>query len=80
MRQTDEQEEQMKSPSRLGRRVQKLRRQRQWRKSDLADQAGIPRSTVTNLENRPQPVPKFTTLQKLAEVFGITLADLLQGI
>ncbi len=52
---------------------------RGWSQSDLAARVGIAASTVNNWLNNDEPViPKPTTLNKLADVLGVTRRAMLE--
>ncbi|ABX04042.1 MAG TPA: XRE family transcriptional regulator [Herpetosiphon sp.] len=50
---------------------------RGWRDSQLADSAGIDRSTLSNIFKNPQSVPKLETLDRLSQALNIPLARLI---
>lgn len=63
----------------FGRRIRKLRQQRDWKLVDLAAHSGYGRVFLTNLENGKHE-PKLSTIKALAGSFGITASQLLKGI
>lgn len=58
-------------------RLRQLRLDRGWGIDTLADQAGLSRTTVHNLESGRTTTPRAPTLKKLARAFRTTVADLL---
>lgn len=50
---------------------------RGWLDSQLADTAGIDRSTLSNIFKNPQSIPKLETLDRLAQALKIPLARLI---
>jgi transcriptional regulator with XRE-family HTH domain len=61
----------------MGRRLKKLREDRDMSRAELADRAGISREYVRKLEAGAQD-PTVGTLQKLAKALKVTLADLVK--
>jgi len=55
-------------------RILELKDERNWSEYRLAKEAGISQSTISNLINRGNS-PSISTLEKLCEGFGITLAQ-----
>lgn len=55
-----------------------LRAQRQYSQERLADEAGIHRTYVGDLE-RCEQNPTLSTLEALADAFGVQIADLLRA-
>lgn len=49
---------------------------RGWMDSQLADSAGIDRSTLTNIFKNPDTTPKLETLDRLAKALSVPLAKL----
>jgi transcriptional regulator with XRE-family HTH domain len=64
---------------RLAARVAELRAQRGWSLDDLADRAGISRSTLSRLE-RGQISPTTAVLGKLCIAYGWTMSRLLADV
>lgn len=42
---------------------------------DLYKKSGVPKSTICNLMNSPNALPKLITLQHICEAFGITIRE-----
>jgi transcriptional regulator with XRE-family HTH domain len=63
----------------LGKRVRRLRRQRGWSQERLVLEAGLGRGSAGYIE-RGEKVPGLDTLLKLAEVLGVSLSTLMEGI
>jgi transcriptional regulator with XRE-family HTH domain len=61
---------------RMGKRVQAFREQMGWSQTELADRAGVSRSTVSDIE-RAVHIPETITFIKLTEALGKNYADLL---
>jgi len=62
-----------------GERIRKLRRARNWRQIDLADQSGVHAVHISDLE-RGTREPGLRTLSKIADALETTLAELLRGL
>jgi len=60
----------------LGERISKLRKQHNWTQDELANKIGIHSRHVSRLENDKMR-PKASTLSRLAEVFNLSLDELL---
>lgn len=62
----------------IGDRIRRYRGETALSLSQLAERAGISKSYLWNLENHPQDKrPSAKTLYALAQVLGVTIADLL---
>ncbi len=61
----------------LGPRLKRWRTARGWNQQDLADRAGVARSTLSKIENGLLS-PTFEILVKIAQGFGTDLAELLR--
>lgn len=61
--------------NRFGETLKKLREQMHLRQNDLAEMAGVERSTVANWE-RGAKQPSLDTLVRLSEIFGVSLDEL----
>ncbi len=60
---------------RIGRRVKEARERHQWSLGDLAKHTGIHAPNLSRLESG-QHVPSLPTLERLADVLGLRVADL----
>jgi transcriptional regulator with XRE-family HTH domain len=60
----------------IGARIKQVRLQRGWSQARLADHTGIKREHISRLENGHN-VPTVGTMQRIARVLGISLAQLL---
>ena len=56
------------------RRIDELRRERNWSIYKLADEAGITQSTLANMFTR-KTLPSLTTLTQLCEAFNMSLSE-----
>lgn len=63
----------------LGERIRTLRKARGWTQTDLAVHTGLGRQFISSVENG-QNEPGLQSLVILAEVFGMTLSDLLKRL
>jgi transcriptional regulator with XRE-family HTH domain len=63
------------TPKQMGRRIQKLREDRDMSRAQLAQAAGISRQYVRSLELGEYD-PTLGTLQKIAKAFGVKLTEL----
>lgn len=61
---------------RLGRNLRRLREAKGWSQEAFADEAGIHRTYVSDIE-RAARNPTITIVEKLAAPLGVTAADLL---
>lgn len=59
---------------RIGRRVKELRGERGWTQAELAERAGLKFQAVSRLERGGQS-PTITTLQKIADAFGVEMRE-----
>jgi len=62
---------------RLGANLRKLRSERGWSQEEFADQAGIHRTYVSDIE-RGSRNPTITVLDRLAHALGVHVGDLLR--
>lgn len=53
--------------------IRTLRQSRNWTLAELADKSGLSLSFLSDIE-RGRTLPSLTTLDKIAEAFGLTLA------
>lgn len=65
--------------TRLGRRLRKLRSDHGWSQAYLAEDSGIGRVHISELENGKREAG-LRTLEALAGSFGISLSELLRGL
>lgn len=63
----------------IGERVHLLRLDRQWTRETLGELSGIGRMTVYSLEMQ-RHMPSYTTLERIAAAFGMTLDKLYEGV
>lgn len=64
----------------LASRLEELMRAHGFKsQSQLARRAGLPQSTIHRILQRQQYEPSLSTMAKLAEVFGVSLAWLVEG-
>jgi transcriptional regulator with XRE-family HTH domain len=61
----------------LGQRLRKYREDRHWTQATLADQAGVSKPYLSELESGAGRRPSGQILLKLADALGVTVADLL---
>ncbi len=64
---------------RFGKRVQHLRKSRRWSQQELASHLDVEQSYVSDIE-RGVFGPSFARLAILAEVFGLTISELCEGV
>ena len=62
-----------------GERIRKLRRAKDWRQIDLAEQSGVHEVHISDLE-RGTREPGLRTLSKIARALGTSLSELFEGI
>jgi transcriptional regulator with XRE-family HTH domain len=63
----------------FGERVYQLRALRNWSQAEMAQQADLDRSFISDLECGKKS-PAFFTIYKIAKGFGISLSELLEGL
>jgi transcriptional regulator with XRE-family HTH domain len=61
---------------RIGRRLQKLRKQRGWTQVQMAEQLGLDRSYLADVERGKRNI-SIVNLEVIARGFGLTLSKLL---
>jgi transcriptional regulator with XRE-family HTH domain len=61
---------------RVGRRLQKLRKQRGWTQVQMAEQFGLDRSYLSDVERGKRNI-SIVNLEVIARGFGLTLSRLL---
>ena len=61
---------------RLGKQISIRRRACQWSQDQLAEQIGVATETISRFE-RGAVLPSLATLQKLAQILGARISDLL---
>ena len=64
---------------RFGRKLRKLRRQKGWTQSYMAEHTGIGRAHISNLETGKKEVG-LRTLEILADSFGVSVPKLLSRL
>jgi len=64
---------------RVGRRIRKLRRQREWSQDYMAVHTGLGRAFISNIENGKKE-PCLRSLEILADGFEMSLSQLLRGL
>lgn len=65
-------------PDALGKRIEKLRRNRQWNQMDLAKKAGVSQATVSQVE-RGDRTPGLEAVGALAKALEVTVEFLAYG-
>lgn len=65
--------------SRLGKRIQALRKERGWRQIDLAVHADLSKTHICEVETGKREMG-IEALARVAEALNITLSELLRGI
>lgn len=66
----------MEIQKRLAVRVKALRREKGWSQEELAHQARMHRTFVSQIE-RAIKISSIVTVEKVARAFGVTMGDLL---
>lgn len=61
----------------LGERLRRLRQDKGWTMERLADEAGVSKSYIWELENRPAQRPSADKLNGIAKALGVAVQDLL---
>jgi transcriptional regulator with XRE-family HTH domain len=65
--------------TRLGLAIRQLRETHDWSQERLAEHAGLNRSYVGEIE-RGTVISSIVTVEKLAQAFGVSIADLLARV
>lgn len=65
-------------PAELSNYLQDELRRRGWSLTQLANKAGLPKQTVSNVINNPEANPELPTYVGLSEALGVSLAFLLE--
>jgi transcriptional regulator with XRE-family HTH domain len=63
---------------RLGKRLRRLRKRREWTQVYMAEHVGMDRSFISDLENGKKEIC-LRNLDVLATTFGMTVSKLLSG-
>jgi transcriptional regulator with XRE-family HTH domain len=63
----------------FGKRIRELRRERDWRQLDLAEQAGISENYISELEQGRKEIC-LRTLERLADALEVKISDLMRAI
>ena len=61
---------------RLGRKLRRLRQERDWSQEELAHESGLHRTYISDLE-RTARNPTITVVDRLAQTFGVPIGQLL---
>ncbi len=61
-------------------KIEKLRKERDWSRSRLAKEAGIPETTVYNWFNEKHFTPSRDKIEDICAAFGITIASFYSDI
>jgi transcriptional regulator with XRE-family HTH domain len=64
---------------RFGKRLRRLRKQREWTQVYMAEYVGMDRSFISDLENGKKEIC-LRNLQLLATTFGMSVSKLLSGL
>jgi transcriptional regulator with XRE-family HTH domain len=60
----------------VGVAVRRLRKERGWSQGDLAKKCGLKVTTLSQIERGQKPNPTLDTLERVAEVFEVSIEDL----
>jgi transcriptional regulator with XRE-family HTH domain len=63
----------------LGARIRKLREERGWSQETFAHETGLARSFTSAIELGKKDI-RLSTLRRLAEIFGISIAQILKKV
>lgn len=63
---------------RVGESIRELRDERGWKQRELAERLGVSPFTVSRWE-RGDSTPSLARLNEIADTFGVTLTDLIEG-
>lgn len=62
----------------MGYRIKEYRLRKKLTQSELAEQSGVTRVTICNLENGLQMDIKAGNLKKIADALGVEMSDLIE--
>lgn len=62
----------------LGKQIRIIRSSRGWTQADLAERAGVSLSVICVLEVGKNQNPRISTLWRIANALGVSLAELLK--
>ena len=65
--------------AKVNERLRSLRKEKHWTQEELAKRLGLSPSAVGMYE-RGEREPNLETLEKMADVFGVSLASLFEGV
>lgn len=65
--------------SRIGLIIRYMRERRGWNQTELAKRAGLKRSALGNYESGARS-PGLDILEQLADAFGVSLGDMVNGV
>jgi|RhiMethySRZTD1v2_1073278.scaffolds.fasta_scaffold655966_3 transcriptional regulator with XRE-family HTH domain len=63
----------------FGERLKRIREQRGWSPSELAERSGVPYETIYRVERGTHQEPRVSIAAKLARALGVSL-DVLAGV
>lgn len=63
----------------LGKRIYRLRKERNWRLQDLSNKSGVSQTTIALLENNKNTNVTVETLGKIAVAFGLSFEELIKS-
>ena len=69
-----------RKPETLGRRLASQRALHGLTQQEVADKVGTSQAYISVLENDQATAPPITTIQRLAELFGVTIDYLVNGV
>ena len=61
-----------------GKKIEALREAKRWKQSELAKRAGLSQPSVWALEHEVTKMPKFETLQRVADALGVPVKAILR--
>ena len=61
----------------LARRLKELRKQKGWSQQKLAEKTGLAFNTITKIEQGLAEHPNLKTILKIADIFGVSIDQLL---
>jgi len=63
--------------SEIGKKIKQLRKERGWTQEQLANQSGLHRVSIAQIELGIRKDPDLSSRKKLAKAFGMEIVDLL---
>lgn len=67
-----------KKNSEIAKNVKRLKKEKGLSKSDLVRETGLDYHTIAKIESGKTPDPRISTIKKIADVFNVSIEDLIR--